>query len=132
MLTRKRNTNHIHVIRILCPVLYHRKVNKLREGFRFSAIPSSIEFDSRTGHARRVGRTPAMQHTPSTATSSRVTLEPALRGKPTTHVYFQQWHKARKTGHSLTRQRTCKQPHKQLLPLIKNLFLRKLNIHINE
>ena len=125
-----RNIKSIHVIRILSPVLYHRKVNKLHEGFRFSAIPTTIKFDSRTGDARRVGGTLAMQHSPNTATSSGVTLEPAFREKPTTHAYFQQWHTARKYGHSLTRQRTCTQPHKQLLPLIKNVFSR--NIHINQ
>ena len=42
----------------------------------------------------------------STATSSRVTLKHVLREKPTIHEYFQQWHMARKHGHSPVKQRT--------------------------
>ena len=46
------------------------------------------------------------QHSPSTATSSRVTLEHAWRDKSTSHAYFQQCHMVRIHGHSPPEQRT--------------------------
>ena len=49
---------------------------------------------------------PDGQHSPSTATSSRVTLEHAWRDKSTTHAHFQQWHTGQKHGHSPPKQRT--------------------------
>ena len=50
---------------------------------------------------------------PSTAISSRVTLELAWRDKSTTHAYFQQCYTARKNEHSPPKQTTRQQSHKQ-------------------
>ena len=49
---------------------------------------------------------PGEQPSPSTATPSRVTLEHDIIDKPTTHVYFLQWHTAWKLVHSPAKQRT--------------------------
>ena len=76
---------------------------------------------------------PDGQHSSSTATSSKVTLEHAWRDKSTTHAYFQQWHTVWKHGHSPPRkEQASSRTNKDGKEYVKHHILGQKNIWVRE
>ena len=79
------------------------------------------------GIQRRVR--PDGQHSPSTVTSSRVTLGHVWRDKSTTHAHFQQWDTAQK-HHKPSKEQASRRTNKDGKEYIKHHILGQKNKHL--